>query len=144
MTAKHLVPVDPYPGRYAPNADNRVYSGTIIVTAANGWVGAARGLIGGAIRKVLGKRSRYHTAPHHISYLSAREAASEGLDAPRFMLTVTGAQLAAIMVAIARQAHADGWDRAPIDSYVENDETAIMSTAELALMGLYVPHHRNR
>lgn len=88
----------------------------IILEGARGHRGAARALVGRAIRKALGVR-RWGTEPHYVSYVSLSEARSYGLANPRFTVVLSDAEMARLEEVLLETAEAEGWERPPVDIY---------------------------
>ena len=85
----------------------------ICLTAAQGFVTEARGLVGRALRKSLGI-SRWHSAPHHIAYEAADD---EGRALRRYIGEMTDAEMQAFVDTVTEMAEAEGWNGAPVDVY---------------------------
>jgi len=90
----------------------------IILTARKGYVRAARGLVGKAIRKALGVKNWY-ADPHVVTYDSAAALkAVDGFDMePRFTLYATDEEIEKVYQEMRRLAHEGGWNGVPVEIY---------------------------
>ena len=96
--------------------------GIILLEARPGWLRAARGLVGRALRQSLGIKS-WHSDPHFVTYWKEGALDEDGggtggmASTARFTGDFTDAEFDAFLTLVFAMAKAEGWDSAPVDCY---------------------------
>jgi len=103
-------------GRRSGRRADKRREGVFILTGGPGDIRAARGLVGRAIRKVLGVK-RWGEAPYFVIYSDFQEEYEGGGIRRQFTLYATDDEFGRVVKEIYERAPEEGWLSPPIDPF---------------------------